>query len=127
MQRVCLRRMDREVDNKGAEHAEEWRRKQRGRIASTEADESDNDATPSARTETTEASGRIQERKAAQPKQQRCCTASARDDAGTCARGRVTGQRWAVGNEHERNADAQAQGTRAWAPGEGKEGLATAD
>ncbi|KAH8614380.1 hypothetical protein ERJ75_000693600 [Trypanosoma vivax] len=36
MQRVCLRRMDREVDNKGAEHAEEWRRKQRGRIASTE-------------------------------------------------------------------------------------------
>ncbi|CCD18335.1 hypothetical protein ERJ75_000541200 [Trypanosoma vivax] len=36
MQRVCLRRMAREVDNKGAEHAEEWRRKQRGRIASTE-------------------------------------------------------------------------------------------
>ncbi|CCD21563.1 hypothetical protein ERJ75_000692700 [Trypanosoma vivax] len=36
MQRVCLRRMAREVDNKGAEHAEEWRRKQRGRIASSE-------------------------------------------------------------------------------------------
>ncbi|KAH8603924.1 hypothetical protein ERJ75_001772400 [Trypanosoma vivax] len=43
-----------------------------------------------------------------------------------CARPR-DGQEWAVGNEHERNADAQAQGDPSMGPGEGKEGLATAD
>ncbi|KAH8614370.1 hypothetical protein ERJ75_000694000 [Trypanosoma vivax] len=69
MQRVCLRRMAREVDNKGAEHAEEWRRKQRAELPAPRRTKVTMKHEAHAR-KATEASGRIQERKGAQPKQQ---------------------------------------------------------
>ncbi|KAH8603925.1 hypothetical protein ERJ75_001772000 [Trypanosoma vivax] len=120
MQRVCLRRMAREVDNKGqstqksgaANKGPTCQHRDRTKVTMKRRQAHARKAA--------EASGRIQARKAEQPKQQRCCTASARDDAGTCARGRVTGQEWAVGKEHERNADAQAQGDPSMGPGRRK-------
>ncbi|KAH8614384.1 hypothetical protein ERJ75_000691100 [Trypanosoma vivax] len=123
MQRVCLRRMDREVDNKeqstqksgAANKGPNCQHRGRTKVTMSYA---------SARTESDRGFGGYKNAKPRSRNRKRCCTASARDDAGTCARGRVTGQNGRWGTNMNAMRTHRHKATRAWAPGEGKEGLA---